>query len=82
MLYKEEEIINTNEEVLKLIFDCLVQNGVENTSMRTISCATNLSVSSLYYRFKDKDEMILAASFLELNSITKELFWVAAEKNR
>lgn len=76
----EEEIINTNEEVLKLIFDCLVQNGVENTSMRTISCATNLSASSLYYRFKDKDEMILAASFLGLNSITKELFWVAAEK--
>lgn len=73
-------IINTNEEVLKQIFDCLVQNGVENTSMRAISGATKLSASSLYYHFKNKDEMILGASFFGLNSITKELFWVAAEK--
>lgn len=76
----KDEIINTSESILKVIFDCLVRNGVENTSMRTICDATNLSASSLYYRFKNKEEIILEASFLGLNSVTKELFWVAAEK--
>ena len=76
----KEEIINANETTLKIIFGCLVRNGVENTTMRTICNATCLTASSLYYRFKDKDEIILEASCYGLNSVTKELFWVVAEK--
>lgn len=76
----KEEILNTNETILKIIFDCLVRNGVENTTMRTLCDSTNLSASSLYYRFKDKDEIVLQAAYFGLNSVTKELFWVAAEK--
>ncbi len=76
----KEEIINANETTLKIIFGCLVRNGVENTTMRSICNATGLTASSLYYRFKDKDEIILEASCYGLNSVTKELFWVVTEK--
>ena len=76
----KEEITSANENILKIIFGCLVRNGVENTTMRTICTETNLTASSLYYRFKGKDEIILEASCYGLNSVTRELFWVAAEK--
>lgn len=76
----KEEKISANETTLKIIFGCLVRNGVENTTMRTMCNATGLTASSLYYRFKDKDEIILEASYYGLNAVTKELFWVAAEK--
>ncbi|MBO4251045.1 MAG: helix-turn-helix transcriptional regulator [Clostridia bacterium] len=76
----KNEKLNTNEAFLKIIFDCLVRNGVENTTMRMICDATDLTASSLYYRFKNKDEIILEASYFGLNSVTRELFWVVAEK--
>lgn len=65
----KEEIISANENILKIIFGCLVRNGVENTTMRTICNETGMNASSLYYRL-----------YYGLNSVTKELFWVAAEK--
>lgn len=76
----KEEINNTNETILQTIFGCLVHNGVENTTMRAMCEATGLTASSLYYRFKNKDEIVLAASCYGLDSVTRELFWVAAEK--
>ena len=38
-------------EVLKKCFDCLVSNGLENTSIRSFSTASGLNSSSLYYYF-------------------------------
>lgn len=69
-----------NDVVLKKCFDCLVNLGLEQTSMRDFCNATKLSTSSLYYRFKNKDEIILEAAYFGLTNITKELFWVAAVK--
>lgn len=37
-------------EVLKKCFDCLVSNGLENTSIRSFSTASGLNSSSLSMR--------------------------------
>ncbi len=66
--------------MLKSIFYCMVENGIENTTMRLISEATGLSASSLYYRFKDKEEMVLLATSYGFKSVSNELFWLAIEK--
>ena len=69
-----------DEQVLKKCFDCLVLFGLERTSMRDFCLATKLSTSSLYYRFEDKDEIVLESAYFGLTNITKELFWAAVVK--
>ena len=68
------------EQILKKCFDQLVISGLERTSMRDFCEATKLSTSSLYYRFENKDEIIMEAAHLGLVNITKEMFWLAAAK--
>ena len=68
------------EQVLKKCFNCLVSYGLERTSMRDFCEATGLSTSSLYYRFENKDEIVIESAYLGLTNITKELFWVATVK--
>ena len=72
--------IERNEEVLKKCFACLVKNGLEKTTMRTLCEATKMSASSLYYRFESKDKIVLCASFYGLEIITKEVFYAVAQK--
>lgn len=72
--------IEKNEIVLKKCFACLVKHGLEKTTMRTLCNSTKLTASSLYYRFDSKDRLIMYASCYGLETITKEVFWVAAEK--
>lgn len=62
------------EETLKKCFECLASNGLENTSIRTFVFATGLSSSSLYYWFRDKNEIILEATLFGLKSIIDDLF--------
>lgn len=69
-----------DEQVLKKCFDCLVLFGLERASMRDFCEATKLSTSSLYYRFENKDEIVLESAFFGLTNITKELFWAAVVK--
>ncbi len=61
-------------EVLKKCFDCLVSNGLENTSIRSFSTASGLNSSSLYYWFHNKDEIVLAATLHGLKTIIDDLF--------
>lgn len=65
---------------LKNCFDCMARLGLERTSMRDFLEAANMSASSFYYRFKNKDEVVMEAAYLGLLQTTKELFWVAATK--
>lgn len=67
-----KEKINKNEEALKKCFACLVKRGLENTTMRMLCDATKLSASSLYYRFGNKDGIIMYAAFYGLENITIE----------
>lgn len=79
MRYKVDDEIQ-NDSMLKAIFYCMVENGIENTTMREISKATGLSASSLYYRFKDKEEIIIVATSYGFKAVSNELFWLALEK--
>ena len=62
------------EVILKKCFDCLVQTGLEKVSMRDFSRESGLTSSSLYYWFRDKDEIILDATDYGVNLIVSELF--------
>lgn len=70
------------DSVLRSIFQCMVELGIENVSIRNVREATGLHASSLYYRFSDKDEMVLQAAVYGFLEVTNELFWIAAEKIR
>ena len=45
--------------VLEKCFDCMAEKGIEGISVKDFSKATGMSASSLYYWFKDKDEIVL-----------------------
>lgn len=61
-------------EVLTKCFNCLVENGLEKTTTRSLSLATGLNPSSLYYWFKDKDAIVVEATVCGLNTIEDDLF--------
>ena len=65
--------------VLNQCFDCLVSLGLESTTMRSITNATGLKSSSLYYWFKNKDEIISEATNYGLRQIIDDLFTRAYE---
>ena len=67
------------EEILKVCFKCMVENGIEQTSIRYFSDATGMSASNLYYWFKDKDEIVKGAAQWGLNSHVNDLFNYAFE---
>ena len=45
--------------VLEKCFNCMAEKGIEGISVKDFSKATGMSASSLYYWFKDKDEIVL-----------------------
>lgn len=69
---EREEI--KKEIVLKKCFDCIVEMGIENASIRAFSDATGMTASSLYYWFKDKDEIVLNATAYGVREIVDKLF--------
>ena len=67
------------KEVLSDCFHSLVETGLEKTTVRTFYKATGLAVSSFYYRFSGKDEVVLEATCQGLKNITADLFRVAVK---
>ena len=65
------------EMVLSSCFNCLVDMGLEHSTMRALVKATGMTSSSLYYRFKDKNQIVLESSYYGLRNITQNLFLVA-----
>ena len=68
------------DAVLKKCFECLVETGIEGASINNFSSATGMASSSLYYWFKDKDEILLDATEYGLRKILEKLF-VYADKH-
>lgn len=68
-----ERDVNKNE-ILRKCLECLVKNGLENTSIKNFSDATEMSASSIYYWFKDKEEIVVDATKYGLNLVADELF--------
>lgn len=69
---------DNNEKTIDAIqskcFECLVEQGLEKSTTRMFSTATGLSNSSLYYWFKDKDDIILKSTMYGTNAIIDDLF--------
>ena len=73
----EEE--SQQEVILKRCFDCIAETGIENASIRDFSAATDMKASSLYYWFKDKDDIVIRATQYALNKVMNALFDFAVE---
>ena len=55
-------------------FECLVEQGLEKVTTRSFCSATGLSNSSLYYWFRNKDDIILRSTMYGTNAIIDDLF--------
>jgi len=62
-----------NEEILSKCFDCMVDEGLEKTSIRTLCKATGMVASSFYYRWSSREEIVLEATWFGLKSVISEL---------
>lgn len=61
-------------EVLKTSFEYLVQNGLENTSVRDLCKAVGISSGSLYYWFDGKDDIYISVAQYGLARVAEVLF--------
>jgi AcrR family transcriptional regulator len=61
------------QHILRVSAQCFAENGFEATSMRDISRATGLSLSGLYYYFKNKQYLLYLIQNNSFNSILDEL---------
>lgn len=68
---------NTRDFIQAKCFDCLVEQGLEKATTRIFGAATGLSNSSLYYWFKDKDDIVLSSTMYGINSMIDSLFTTA-----
>jgi AcrR family transcriptional regulator len=62
------------EEILKKCFKYLSECGLENVSMRNLCNEIDMSMSSVYYWFEDKDGVIINATEWGVKYVADELF--------
>ena len=60
--------------VLQQCFECLTEKGIESITIKDFSAATGMAMSSIYYWFEDKDEIVLDAVEWGLDENVKILF--------
>lgn len=53
-----EEIKVKRTHIIDLCYHCYVERGIENISVRDFCRACNLNPNTLYYYFRDKDEIL------------------------
>lgn len=71
---REQHIKNIKKEFLEPAFAVLVEKGLENTSVRDLCKALGVSAGSIYYWFKDKEDMYVTTVKSGINSIADALF--------
>lgn len=62
------------DEILEKVFSFLVQQGLENASIREICKGTGIVQGSLYYWFDDKTSIICEATEYGLHKVTDAIF--------
>lgn len=67
------------EQILETAKNLFIQKGYHGLSMREISDALGVSKASLYYYFKDKEELFLAIIKIYLEDMNTELNRITAE---
>ena len=60
--------------VLQQCFECLTEKGIESITIKDFSAATGMAMSSIYYWFDDKDEIVLDAVEWGLHKNIDEIF--------
>ena len=60
--------------VLQQCFECLTEKGIESITIKDFSAATGMAMSSIYYWFEDKDEIVLDAVEWGLHKGIDEIF--------
>ena len=75
-----EESTMQQEIVLKNCFDCFVELGLEHATIRNLCQATGLKASSIYYRFANKEEIILEATVWGFKNVTRSICWSVLQK--
>ena len=66
---KESNILNTNQQIAAKSRSLFALHGYEGFTMRTLARDCDISLSSIYHHFKDKDELLHA----QFNAINTEL---------
>jgi len=71
---------NIEQEFLEPSFNYLVQNGLENTSVRDLCKAMGISSGSIYYWFEDKDDIYISTVKYGIKKVAGKLFDALFEK--
>lgn len=69
--------MSLREEILEASKDLLIKDGFSKMSMRRIAKRTNVSATSIYLHFKNKDDLLLALIDDSINKLKEALFSVA-----
>lgn len=62
------------KEILGKCFEYLVKKGLEHASVKNLCEETGISSGSIYYWFKDRNEMILDSAKYGLGKVIDEMF--------
>jgi AcrR family transcriptional regulator len=80
MKNKENTFKDFEKEFFDPSFKYLVENGFENTSVRDLCRAMNLSPGSVYYWFEDKEDIYINTVRYGTGKVASKLFEFAVEK--
>ena len=73
---REQVVKNIEKEFLAPSFKYLVKNGLENTSIRDLCKAMDISYGSLYYWFEGKDDVYNSVIKYGIGKVVGELFGI------
>lgn len=65
--------MNTKKHIIETALMLFMTNGYENTSLSDIAGILNITKPALYYHFKNKDELFLAAAYQFLSELESML---------
>lgn len=73
--------INTKETILNAVEQLIAKEGSNNFSLRDIAHKANISLGTLYYYYKSKNNLIIDLSSLYLERLNKDYFdWLSRHK--
>ena len=67
--------------LIAMCYECYVENGIENTSIRDFCRAGNLNPNTIYYYFKDKDEILFECVNFGYKKLEDAMYQAVEEGN-
>ena len=77
---REQIVKDIEKEFLEPSFKYLVNNGLENTSVRDLCKAMNISYGSIYYWFEGKDDIFISVVKYGIAKVVGKIFDFVFEK--